>query len=153
MRLSILTIALKRVFLSLSLRVYYVCWYGNDSASSATNYIHKFICVLFLYGKKARAILDQIIAVAVPIILTIITAAQVRSASVRRRRVQNEWTWIYNLMYLYKYSGGGSRAKSRYCLILNQWHPFSFFDMDHWNDMPSIINKYLSICTNIPPIR
>lgn len=101
------------------------------------------MCVISLW-KKARAILDQIIAVAVPIIITIITAAQVRCASVQRRRVRNEWTWIYNLMCLYKCRGGGSRAKSRYCLILNQWHPFSFFDMDHWNDMPPIIiNIYL----------
>lgn len=71
-----------------------VCWYGNDFASSATNYIHKFICVCVIsLWKKARAILDPIIAVAVPIVIT--TAAQVRCASVRRRRVQNEWTWIY----------------------------------------------------------
>lgn len=100
--------------------------------------------VLFLYEKKnARAILDQIIQ---QLLYPILVSAQVRWGAHlwRRRRVQNEWTWIYihYLMYNLKTQcddgggrGDGSRAKGKMCcLIWNQWHPFSFFDMDHWND-------------------
>lgn len=52
-RLCIFTVALNRTGLVSCVCVCLVCWYGNDSASSATNYVHKFIwCVISLWKKK-----------------------------------------------------------------------------------------------------
>lgn len=143
-RLCIFTVALNRTGLVSCVCVCLVCWYGNDSASSATNYVHKFIwCVISLWKKNARAILDQIIQ---QLLYPILVSAQVRWGAHlwRRRRVQNEWTWIYIYYLMYNLQtqcddgggrGDGSRAKGKMCcLIWNQWHPFSVFDMDHWND-------------------
>lgn len=94
--------------------------------------------------KKARAILDQIIWQLLCTQCVSVGTGEVRicaqEASAKRMNMN-----IYYLMWLQTQCGDGSRAKGKICcLIWNQWHPFSFFDMDRWNDAS---HKWISICT------